>query len=396
MSSAAWKLGAIIVPAELVRYFPVYESGETVDRYIERIFNYNGQPDTWAHCQAVAAEAQRLARRYNVDTELAVLAGWLHDVSTVIPDAAQWTLACQYGLATVEAERQVPFLLHQRLSAWIAEHVMGYDDDMLLQVIDCHTTLRGDLELLDKLLFVADKLSWADSDAAPYIAAMRAVADVSLEQAIDVYMRAMLSERGKLAVVHPWLAAACHTLAMEQYWRSLPALCAPIQWGPVTAHFRPRTALRPAQQALVSNVSIMPLVGDQVVMIRLTDGRWELPGGTLEPGELPLEGLRREVREEMGGELLDYTLFGCFECKSAAATAYRAHIPHPYFIRMAGYGQVRLDGQPLNPPDGEQIETVAVVTIEEAERRFRSTGRADLADFYLIGYKAWQLDDVEK
>lgn len=160
-----------------------------------------------------------------------------------------------------------------------------------------------------------------------------------------------------------------------------PILSKIIVWGPVQASFE---LAEHTDEQLVSNVSIVPCAGDDYVIFQIDNGMWELPGGTLEPNEHYLDGLRREMMEELGGVLESYTLFGQFHCQSNAATSYKPHIPHPNFVRLMGYGQVSLVGQPLNPPDGEQVVAVEVVGIDEAVRRFESVGRSDLAELYRL------------
>ncbi len=53
-------------------------------------------------------------------------------------------------------------------------------------------------------------------------------------------------------------------------------------------------------------VSIKALVlseeRDKFLIVKESDGRWELPGGGLDWGVTPQEDLRRELREEMGLE----------------------------------------------------------------------------------------------
>lgn len=162
-----------------------------------------------------------------------------------------------------------------------------------------------------------------------------------------------------------------------------PTLSAPIWWEPVESVFSPGMC---GDERLVSNVSLIPTVGGRYVMMQLEDGKWELIGGTLEPGEAYMSGLKRELMEEIGAELADFEIVGHFSCLSRAEHPYRSHIPHPRFFRLIGTGEVKLVAAPLNPPDGEKVARVELMDIDEATALFRSQGRHDIAELYQFAH----------
>jgi 8-oxo-dGTP pyrophosphatase MutT (NUDIX family) len=133
---------------------------------------------------------------------------------------------------------------------------------------------------------------------------------------------------------------------------------------------------------LIANVNIVPRLGDRWLILRLSNGDWEIPGGTLEVGEDYLAAARRELLEEAGARLLSFELFGAWRCFSLAAKPYRPHLPWPESYRVVGVGEVELVGQPENPIDGEQVIAVEAVSLATAMKCFLSIQRPDLAELY--------------
>jgi len=165
-------------------------------------------PKTATHVAAVAAEARRLAMRFGENARQAETAGWLHDVSTVIPNEDRIAAAEAFGLDVLAEERTLPMIAHQRLSAVIAHELFGVRDSAVLSAIACHTTLKSGASGLDTLVFVADKIAWDQPGTPPYLPALNTALDCSLDDAAFVYLDWLWQQRDALGVIHPWFRAA--------------------------------------------------------------------------------------------------------------------------------------------------------------------------------------------
>jgi predicted HD superfamily hydrolase involved in NAD metabolism len=163
---------------------------------------------TIGHSARVAAAARNLAEQYAVDPAAAEIAGWLHDISTVIPNSERIAHAEAWGIAVLPEERQVPMIIHQKLSAHMAQHLFKITDRSILSAIGCHTTLRPGASPMDKIVFIADKLKWDGAGDPPYAADLEAALHRSVDAATTWFLSYLWERRATLLVVHPWLGAA--------------------------------------------------------------------------------------------------------------------------------------------------------------------------------------------
>jgi predicted HD superfamily hydrolase involved in NAD metabolism len=161
----------------------------------------------------VAAEAQRLAHQWGEDIASAEIAGFLHDISAIVPSEQRIALAEALHLDILPEERILPMIIHQKLSAVIARELFAIHSPAILDAIGCHTTLKANASFLDKIVFVADKLKWDQQGDPPYLAALAAAAERSLDAAALCYLEYLWQRRASLAVLHPWAIDAYRQLS---------------------------------------------------------------------------------------------------------------------------------------------------------------------------------------
>jgi|SRR5690606_26455888 len=172
----------------------------------------NHCPETANHCLEVGSESRRIAKLFNVNIRAAETAGWLHDISTVIPNNQRIEVARQLQIEVLPEEECFPMIIHQKISKVMAQEIFNIDDKEILNAIGCHTTLRSNSTLLDQVLFVADKISWDQIGIPPYINELNRNLEESLTHGAFAYINYLWERKETLRVVHPWLREAYEEL----------------------------------------------------------------------------------------------------------------------------------------------------------------------------------------
>ena len=108
-----------------------------------------------SHVLGTEQEALRLAERWGADPDKARRAALLHDCTKKRNLAEQLETAERFQVPLDDMERREIKLLHAKTGAGIAAAVFGTDEE-ITNAIRWHTTGRGGMTLLEKVIYLAD------------------------------------------------------------------------------------------------------------------------------------------------------------------------------------------------------------------------------------------------
>lgn len=113
----------------------------------------------YEHSLNVAKRAAFLAEKYGADVEKARFAGLIHDICKGIPQEEQLAIIEKEGITLDEDTKKSPALWHSIAGAIYCEHELCVTDKDVLNAVRYHTSGRGNMSILEKVVYMADLTS---------------------------------------------------------------------------------------------------------------------------------------------------------------------------------------------------------------------------------------------
>lgn len=184
-----------------------------LEQQVQTVCKAHDCDDLFKHLIAVAQASKSLAKQVGADQSKAYIAGLLHDSGGIFPNEERIDKARAFHLSLFKEELDLPMIIHQKLSKVLAKQEFEIADDDILSAICCHTTLKANPSLLDKTVFLADKIKWDGAGQPPYLSDLLDALSISLSEGCLFYIDYILTH--DIKVLHPWLLAAKASLVDE-------------------------------------------------------------------------------------------------------------------------------------------------------------------------------------
>ena len=124
---------------------------EQLEPIVIRLLN----PNRVNHVLGCRDTAVELAKCWGANENDAARAGILHDITKALDGPLQLTLCREYGTILDEFGYRYPKTLHALTGSLVAERIFG-ESEAVVSAICHHTTGKADMNLLEKIIYVAD------------------------------------------------------------------------------------------------------------------------------------------------------------------------------------------------------------------------------------------------
>ena len=114
----------------------------------------------YEHSLYVADEALMLARHFGADEDKCYLSGLLHDICKEISKDSQKELMSRSQFEISKTELNAPKTYHGIAASVFIKEEFGITDPEILSAIRYHTVAKGGMSLIEKILYMADLISF--------------------------------------------------------------------------------------------------------------------------------------------------------------------------------------------------------------------------------------------
>lgn len=141
----------------------------------------------YQHSLGVAYTAASLAMKYSEDVNKALIAGLLHDCGKYMSSEEMYSFAIKKFIDISNAESKKPDLLHAKIGSYLALKKYGITDPDINSAIRYHTTGKPDMNLLEKIIYIADYIE-PGRDKMPRLDIIRKTAFEDIDECLKMIL----------------------------------------------------------------------------------------------------------------------------------------------------------------------------------------------------------------
>lgn len=138
------------------------------------------------HVLMVADVAKSLAQKYNIREEDAYLAGLLHDIAKEMSEKENIQKVKEFNLSSELLQEKYKKIIHADIGAEVAKKLYQINDD-IYYAIKYHTIGNKDMNMLAKIIFIADKVGRVE--LSPELIKIKTLAYENINEALKEYLK---------------------------------------------------------------------------------------------------------------------------------------------------------------------------------------------------------------